>query len=91
MLLLKNADLYAPEALGHRHLLVSGGQIAWIGTDELELPTALGAETLDLEGRRVVPGFIDCHTHLTGGGGETGYASTLRIDTSKVMRRPASG
>ena len=77
MLLLRNADLYAPEALGHRHLLVSGGQVVWIGEGELDLPTALVAETVDLEGRRVVPGFIDCHTHLTGGGGETGYASRV--------------
>ena len=29
-------------------------------------------EEHDLGGRRVIPGLIDCHVHLTGGGGEAG-------------------
>jgi len=28
-------------------------------------------------GRRIVPGFVDGHAHLTGGGGESGYASRV--------------
>jgi beta-aspartyl-dipeptidase (metallo-type) len=37
----------------------------------------LGATTLDLRGRRVIPGLIDGHTHLTGGGGEGGFRNRV--------------
>ncbi len=75
--LITNADLYAPESLGVRHLLVGGGRLLWIGDRVPELDAALGTETWDAAGRRVVPGFVDCHAHTTGGGGESGYASRV--------------
>ncbi len=36
-----------------------------------------GSAEFDLKGRRVIPGFIDGHTHLTGGGGESGFKSRI--------------
>jgi len=45
-----------------------GGTIRWAGA-ESELPAAYaGAESLDAGGRLVVPGLVDCHTHLAFGG-----------------------
>jgi len=73
MELLRNVDLYDPESRGHSHVLVGGERILWIGADLPDLPSQLGITERDLEGRRVVPGFIDGHMHLTGGGGEAGY------------------
>jgi beta-aspartyl-dipeptidase (metallo-type) len=70
--LLTNAELYDPEPRGRRHLLVAGETIAWIGGERPALPAGLGVRERDLEGRRVVPGLIDGHVHLTGGGGEAG-------------------
>jgi len=70
--LLLNADLHTPEPVGHRHLLVAGGRVVWIGRDRPDLPASLGAAVTDLQGRRVVPGLVDLHVHLTGGGGEAG-------------------
>lgn len=75
--LLLNADLYAPESLGRMHLLIAGERIVWIGRGEPKLPVSLGARVRDLAGGRVVPGFIDGHAHVTGGGGESGYASRV--------------
>jgi beta-aspartyl-dipeptidase (metallo-type) len=69
--LLTNADLYDPSPRGRTHLLVAGETIVWAGTEKPALPKGLAREW-DLEGRRVVPGLIDCHVHLTGGGGEAG-------------------
>ena len=71
MQLLRNAELYDPQPKGRACLLIGGERILWIG-DELELPASLGATVRDLEGRRVIPGLIDGHVHLTGGGGEAG-------------------
>ena len=72
LLLLANARIFAPDPLGLRHLLVAGGKIVWIGDALPDLPAALGAHVIDLEGRRVTPGIVDAHVHLTGGGGEAG-------------------
>jgi beta-aspartyl-dipeptidase (metallo-type) len=70
--LLLDADLYAPEPLGHRHLLVGGGKVLWTGVGRPDLPVGLGVEVADCGGRRVIPGLVDAHVHVTGGGGEAG-------------------
>ena len=72
MELLKNADLYDPEPRGRAHLLIGGERILWVGRELPSLPASLGVQERDLEGRRVIPGLIDIHVHLTGGGGEAG-------------------
>jgi beta-aspartyl-dipeptidase (metallo-type) len=70
--LLRNAEVYAPEPRGLQDVLVAGDRIVWIGDDLPPLPSELEPEETDLAGRRLVPGFIDGHAHLTGGGGEAG-------------------
>jgi beta-aspartyl-dipeptidase (metallo-type) len=71
LILLRNTERFAPEPLGIGDLLVGGGRILWMGKDAGDLG-AVKAEVVDLEGRRVIPGLIDGHAHLTGGGGEAG-------------------
>ena len=75
--LLRNAELYDPEARGRRHLLIAGERVVWIGSDLPRLDAALEMEETDLGGRRVIPGLIDGHVHLTGGGGESGPESRV--------------
>jgi beta-aspartyl-dipeptidase (metallo-type) len=81
MLLLRNADVFAPRPQGVCDLLLGGGKVLWIGrTGELgELPAPLRAplETRDLAGRRLIPGLIDGHVHITGGGGEAGFRTRV--------------
>ena len=49
-------------------LVWEGGEILWIGP-ERDLPGAFAdAECWDAGGRLVVPGLVDCHTHLAFGG-----------------------
>ncbi|MDO9416676.1 imidazolonepropionase [Pararhizobium sp.] len=52
----------------HGAILADGERIVWIGP-MAECP-APGADTevIDLEGRWVTPGLIDCHTHIVHGG-----------------------
>lgn len=75
--LLKNAHVFAPEDLGQQHLLIAGGKIVWIGDVVPEFGAELDIEICDLDGRRLIPGIIDGHAHLTGGGGESGYSSRV--------------
>jgi beta-aspartyl-dipeptidase (metallo-type) len=77
MHLLLNADVYGPEKMGIRHLLVAGEKVVWIGEEEPVLPDSFGVERTDLDGRRLIPGLVDCHVHLTGGGGEGGFATSV--------------
>jgi len=71
--LIKNADVYEPEHLGKRDILIAGGKIQKIA-ESIELPEDLDAEVIDAGGLAVTPGFIDCHVHVLGGGGEGGFA-----------------
>ena len=89
LLLLRNALVYAPEPLGNQHLLLGGGRILWMGAELAELPAALWVQTIDLEGRRLLPGFIDAHVHVTGGGGEAGFRT--RVPPQGVSRFTRAG
>jgi beta-aspartyl-dipeptidase (metallo-type) len=89
LLLLRNADVYAPEALGRRDLLLGGGTILWMGGSAAEMPGAFDCDVLDLGGARLVPGFIDGHVHASGGGGEAGFAS--RVPAPLLSRYTCAG
>lgn len=75
--LLRNADVYAPAALGLKNLLICGKKILYVGEDLPHMANGLSVEEIDLNGRAVLPGFIDAHTHITGGGGEAGFATRV--------------
>ena len=70
--LLRNCQIYAPERLAARQILVGGGTILWIGDNLEGIPATLQVRERDLDGKRLIPGLIDGHVHLTGGGGEAG-------------------
>lgn len=77
MILIKNANVYAPEALGIKDVLVEGDKIVKIA-DKIDISIDDNLiEIMDLEGKTLVPGFIDQHVHITGGGGEAGPASRV--------------
>ncbi len=73
--LFKNAEIYTPDYFGRGCVLVAGGKIAYLGTELPGIDPLLACETVDLGGAALVPGFIDCHVHITGGGGEDGFAT----------------
>ncbi|RLA27516.1 MAG: beta-aspartyl-peptidase [Gammaproteobacteria bacterium] len=74
--LLSNARVFAPEDLGVRHLLIGAGRILAVSENKKEL-SASAATEFDLQGQRLLPGFIDGHAHVTGGGGEAGLKTRV--------------
>lgn len=74
-ILLKNAHVHAPADLGTQDILVVGSHIVAMGKDlSVSLP---GLETVDMKGIDVIPGLVDQHVHVLGGGGEDGCASRV--------------
>lgn len=74
--LLRDAELFDPTPRGRCDLLVGGGTILAIGAG-LEAPRNVPTDVVELGGARVIPGLIDGHVHLAGGGGESGPASRV--------------
>jgi beta-aspartyl-dipeptidase (metallo-type) len=77
LILLRNAEVYSPHPLGRTDVLVGGDRILWMGPRLETLPAALETAVIDLDGLLLVPGLIDGHSHLTGGGGEAGPESRV--------------
>ena len=85
--LIENADLYAPEALGMKHILLAGGKVVYVGEQRPTLGAELNVQIVDANGGKVVPGFIDAHTHITGGGGEAGFSTRVPpVPVSQFVR-----
>lgn len=84
-LLIKNADLYAPEHLGQRDILMIGEQVALVANEISGGVPGLETEVMDAAGRKVIPGYVDQHVHIIGGGGESGpYSRTPEVQLSAV-------
>lgn len=84
-LLIKNADLYAPEHLGRQDILMIGEQVALVAPEISGGVPGLETEVIDAAGRKVIPGYVDQHVHIIGGGGESGpYSRTPEVQLSAV-------
>lgn len=71
MIIIKGADVYAPEHLGIRDVMLCGGHIEMI---KEEIPVCYdNCQVIDGSGMILTPGIIDQHVHVTGGGGEGSF------------------
>lgn len=70
-------------------LLLGGGRVLQMGALRDLVRGPLGAEmkVIDLGGRDVVPGLVDAHVHLGGGGGEGGFRTRVpRVELGALVR-----
>lgn len=71
--LIRNGEVYAPDYLGKKDILLVHDKIGFI-EDHIPVPANfVDITVIDATGMKVVPGFIDSHVHITGGGGEGSY------------------
>ena len=78
---LRNAELWTcgPQGIVHQaDVYIKDGLIAAIGRD---LIVPKGTEVIDLKGKHVTPGLIDCHSHMgtDGGVNESGQVVTSEV------------
>ena len=85
-LLLKNGNILtvSDDAIENGDILIAGGKIIKVGKD---LEAKEGAKIVDLDGRWVMPGIIDSHSHIAidGGVNEMGNLMTPEVDIKDVI------
>ncbi|MBS3818533.1 beta-aspartyl-peptidase [bacterium] len=73
--LLKKGHVFAPHSLGRKDILIAGSQIQAIRSPgEIQIKGA-SLKEIDASEKIVIPGIIDTHVHILGGGGEGGPAT----------------
>ena len=72
--IIRNAKVYQPEYAGVKDILILDQRIAAIGENlKADLGGCVEVREIDAQGMAAVPGFIDSHEHILGGGGEGGF------------------
>lgn len=84
---IKNGEVYAPEYLGKKDIILNGNTIEGI-YENVNIPEKFAdINVVDAEGKLIVPGFIDSHVHILGGGGEGGFKTrTPEIQISDIFK-----
>ena len=82
--ILKNAHIYAPDDLGIQDVLVAHGKISCVAKNLDIQSSHIGV--LDMKGKKLTPGFIDQHIHVSGAGGKDGFlALTPEVKSTELV------
>jgi beta-aspartyl-dipeptidase (metallo-type) len=73
--LIQGGEVFAPEPLGRKDVLIGGGRVLGLAEPGRLRLEGLEVEVFEAAGLKVLPGLIDPHVHILGGGGEGGPAT----------------
>ncbi len=73
------------EIIGTSTILVKNGRFHAVGTIE-DIPVPEDAHVVDLSGKFIIPGLIDCHIHVDLGGLANTFAENLVEDKLRTLR-----
>lgn len=84
MILIKNIQVYTPKYIGTKDVLVGNNKVTLIDD---EIPCFHDdIKVIDGTGKKLIPGLIDNHVHITGGGGEGSFKTRVpEITLSKLI------
>ena len=75
MTLIHQGQVFAPEPLGKKDILIMGSKIGAVKEPGQIRIEGLDVQVVDASEKIVIPGFVDSHVHILGGGGEGGPAT----------------
>jgi len=88
VIIIRNVSVYKPDPVGIKDVLVLGDKIAAIEDKiDIDFNGLVEVKEIDGTGKILVPGFIDCHVHILGGGGEGGFATRTPEATLSDLTR----
>lgn len=74
--IIRNINVYKPEHAGIKDVLILGNKVAAIEDSiDIDMNNVVDVVEINGKGKILVPGFIDSHVHILGGGGEGGYST----------------
>ncbi|MCC5910907.1 MAG: beta-aspartyl-peptidase [Clostridiaceae bacterium] len=85
--IIKNGEVYAPHYLGKKDVLLAFDKIVAI-EDKIDSPQDfVEVEIIDATNKLIIPGLIDSHVHIAGGGGEGSFKTrTPEIQLTDITR-----
>jgi beta-aspartyl-dipeptidase (metallo-type) len=85
--LIRSGTVFAPRPLGRKDILILDSKIGAVSEPGTVQIKGLEVKAVEAEGLSVLPGFIDSHVHILGGGGEGGPATRApEIDVEDIIR-----
>lgn len=86
---IKQTNIYSPEYIGEKDILIAGDKIIKIDNDIMI--SGIDVEVINGKHMICIPGLIDRHVHITGGGGEGGFSSsTPEVQLGSLIRNGIS-
>ncbi len=76
LLLVKGGHVYTPQDQGELDILTCDERILKIAP-RIDPPPGIAVKIVDARKKLVIPGLIDLHVHLLGGGGEGGFGTRM--------------
>jgi beta-aspartyl-dipeptidase (metallo-type) len=73
--LLRGGEVFSPSPQGKKDVLLLGSKIGAVSEPGIIQITGLPVLEEDVSNKILIPGFIDSHVHILGGGGEGGPAT----------------
>lgn len=74
---IENVHVHQPEDAGVQNIMLCHDKIIGVKNDREIAPFLKDAKRINGRGLTAVPGFIDQHVHITGGGGEGGFKNRV--------------
>jgi len=85
--IIRNGTVFAPRPLGRKDILILDSKIGAVSEPGAVQMKGLEVKVVEAEGLSVLPGFIDGHVHILGGGGEGGPATRApEIDIEDIIQ-----
>ncbi|MFB0564809.1 MAG: beta-aspartyl-peptidase [Candidatus Aminicenantaceae bacterium] len=73
--IIRKGNVFAPRTLGKKDIVIWGDKIGAVAEPGQIKIEGVEVQSIDASDKIVIPGFIDGHVHILGGGGEGGPAT----------------